>query len=327
MENLTEFGGKPIRDWKAESGIEDPERFHYRIRIEWDDDRTWLDLFAALLEDPKAAQLTGLIVGSWDEEPGTPPTDVIEAVVAARERLPGLRTLFLGDLCREENEISWIVQDDVAPLFSAYPDLEHFGVRGGNGLHFGSLQHATLRTLVVETGGLPVEPLQEVLAAQLPALQHLELWLGTDEYGWNGTMEDLSSLFAGELFPNLSYLGLRDSQIADEIAVAIAEAPILQRIRILDLSLGTLSDVGAAALLRSPSVRQLEKLDLHHHYMSPQMVAYFTGVRSENIEMELPLPDLDQPTPLGTIIEVDVSEAEREEEFHGERYRYVAVGE
>jgi hypothetical protein len=82
----------------------------------------------------------------------------------------------------------------------------------------------------------------------------------------------------------------------------VATAPVLDHVRVLDLSLGTLGDVGAAALLASPAVARLQKLDIHHHYCSDEMVARLQG--------------------LG--IEVDASEQEREED---EDDRYVAVGE
>ena len=38
------------------------------------------------------------------------------------------------------------------------------------------------------------------------------------------------------------------------------------------LSLGTLGDAGAQALLDAPALRRLGKLDIHHHYVSPQLV-------------------------------------------------------
>ena len=229
----------------------------------------------------------------------------MEALVAAREQLPNLKAIFLGDIISEENEISWINQSDVSPLFDAYPLLERFAVRGGTGLVFGSLRHAHLKSLVIQSGGLDAGVVRAVSAAHLPELEHLELWLGVEAYGGNVTVDDLAPLLSGALFPKLSYLGLRDSEIADAIAAAVARAPVLERIRVLDLSLGTLTDEGAAALLASPAVARLEKLDLHHHFCSEAMMEKLRG--------------------LG--IEVDVSQRQEEEEYDGERWRYVAVSE
>ena len=309
-EHATEFAGKPVQDWEEEDGVLLPAQFHYRLSVDFDDKRRWAGRLAAFLDDPKAPAVTGLIVGNWgDVATGDDPaTVVVEALAAARERLPSLTALFLGDITVEESEISWILQTDLSSLFRAYPRLEHLRVRGGTNLRFGALWHNRLKSLIVETGGLPAIALQEILSARLPGLEHLELWLGDGNYGWDGSLEDLRPLFEGISFPSLRHLGLRNSEIADEIAVAIANAPILQRLRTLDLSLGTLSDEGATALLNSPFVPRLEKLDVHHHYMSEEMVSRLTNIRSERT---------------GENLLVDASERQDEEKYG----RYVAVGE
>ena len=308
-EHATHFAGKPVVDWDAAAGLTDPEGTIYRVGLSYDEadaGQRWTDRLAQLLADPGAARLGGLVVGYWDilnQEPTSAP--VVEALVAARDRLPALRALFIGDIVREEHEISWIVQSDLSPLFNAYPRLEHLCVRGGEGLTLGALAHDHLRELTVQTGGLDGQVVREVAAARLPALEHLELWLGTEDYGGTATVEDLAPILAGTAFPRLRTLGLRDSAIADEIAAALAGAPLLERIRVLDLSLGTLTDAGAGALLASPALARLERLDIHHHYCSDATVARLEA--------------------LG--IAVDTSDPQEADESGGEVYRYVAVSE
>ena len=85
-------------------------------------------------------------------------------------------------------------------------------------------------------------------------------------------MEDLQPLLTGKCFPKLEYLGLRNSDIADDIAPVVVNAPILKQLKVLDLSNGTLSDVGAAALLNLPADLSLKELNLNHHYMTEDMV-------------------------------------------------------
>src|SRR5262249_19321549 len=148
---------------------------------------------------------------------------IIEALVAASQRFTHLRTLFLGDITSEESEISWISHSDVSPLFNAYPKLKYFGVRGVGGLRLGHIQHDHLRKLVIESGGLPRGIVEEILNSNLPALEHLELWLGTSDYGGDTTVEDFAPLFNGSLFPQLRYLGLRDSEIVNDLAQSIAQ--------------------------------------------------------------------------------------------------------
>lgn len=232
------------------------------------------DPLEVMLEDPKAGQLQGLVYGYWmqDFDSSVSSAEVVAQLAGAAARLPQLRALFLGDMTYEECEISWITQSDVRPLLAAWPGLEHFGVRGSNELTIGPIKHPQLRSLVIECGGLPVQVLREVLESELPALEHLELYLGEDNYGGDVKVADLLPLLSGQLFPNLRYLGLRDSEIADELAEALATAPILKRIEVLDLSLGNLSDKGAEALLAAPVLANLQSLDIHHHYVSERIV-------------------------------------------------------
>ncbi len=276
----------------------------YRLASEWESEQPLAEQFDDFLQDPASAETPAIIFGLFGEHDSSS-EPLVAALVAARQRLPKLKGIFLGDIISEENEISWIQQSDVSPLFQAYPALEHFRVRGGSSLTLGRVRHDKLKSLVIETGGLGVDILADVLASTLPALEHLELWLGDENYGWDGAVADLQPLLEGELFPALKHLGLRDSEIADEIAEAIATAPILSRLETLDLSLGTLGDKGAAALLTSPAIKALRKLDLHHHYMSAAMMARISS--------------------LG--IQVDFSGQEKPDIYKGEENRYVAVSE
>jgi len=308
-EHLTSFAGQPVQDWQPDAGPIDPSIF-YRLSLSYDEAQggeQWSDCLAALLDHPAAAALEGIVVGAWGEmfDEAEEAARVVESLVAARDRLPRLRAIFLGDITFEECEISWIQNTDVSPLFDAYPALEHFGVRGANGLRLGALRHEHLRSLIIQCGGLDAAITREVAVAELPALEHLELWLGEANYGRTTAVDDLAPILAGGSFPRLAYLGLRNNEIADAVAAAVAAAPILDRIRILDLSLGTLGDDGAAALLASPALARLEKLDIHHHFCSDTMVARLQR--------------------LG--VEVDASETQEERTYNNEHWRYVAVGE
>jgi hypothetical protein len=309
-EHAQNFANKSIVDWSPEAPLTKPSEVVFRIAVDYsegDSGVRWIDKFAEFLRDPLVGQVNGIVVGAWGEMLGDDETsaEIVEALVAAREKLTALTAIFMGDITYEECEISWINQTDISPLIEAYPALEHFRVRGGTGLSLGRLHHARLKSLVVETGGLNVEIVRQVMGAKLPELEHLELWLGTEEYGASASVQDLAPLFAGTLFPRLRYLGLRDSHIANEIAVELVKTPILERIRVLDLSLGTLSDTGAAALLDCPAVARLEKLDIHHHFCSSEMVRKLHA--------------------LG--ITLDASEAHDLGRYGDEDSRYVAVGE
>jgi len=81
----------------------------------------------------------------------------------------------------------------------------------------------------------------------------------------------------------------------------VAASPLMARIETLDLSLGTLGDEGAEALLTSPAVKKLKRLDLRHHYMSDAVIKRFATLGPN----------------------VDLSEAQGEDDED----RYVSVGE
>jgi hypothetical protein len=309
-EHATEFAGKPVREWKPGARLADPAFYAHRISVSYDESekgKGWEEKFNALLAEPGAGEVEALVVGLWDDtSAGSLDSGAtVAALAAAADRLPSLRALFLGDIIGEEFEISWIEQTDVSPLFAAYPNLEHFRVRGGNGLRFGTLRHEHLKSLIVESGGLDASVVRDVTSSHLPSLEHLELWLGDEGYGANAEIVDLAPLFTGRLFPRLSYLGLRDSELSDAIAVAVAHSPVIERLRVLDLSLGTLSDNGAAAFLSNPAAARLELLDIHHHYCSDEMIDKLreAGVR------------------------VDSGDPQESDKDGDESYRYVAVSE
>jgi uncharacterized protein (TIGR02996 family) len=224
------------------------------------------------LADPLLCLVQALVVGYCFDRDGDGSARAVELLVNARERLPNLKALFFGDLVYEDREISWINLSDLTGLLTAFPQLEHFRSRGGNYLSLSTFEHRTLKSLTFEASNLPRGVVQAIGTSDLPALEHLELWLGTSEYGADTTPDDLSWILAGS-HPSLRYLGLRNSEISDDVAVAVADSEILGKLRVLDLSLGTLGDRGAQALLAAPATAKLEKLDIHHHYVSPDVVA------------------------------------------------------
>ena len=289
-ENLQEFKGQTVVDWDEGDSV-DFATTAVRLRVQYDEADEGITIggkLADLLEASGSDQLQSLVIGTWEpQDTSADTTELVESLVAARSKLPRLRNLFLGDIIAEECEISWIRQTDLSALLAAYENLEHLTVRGGENLSFGNLRHAHLKELIVQTGGLPPSVIHEIAAADLPALEHLELWLGDPNYGGDATVEDLAPLFKKGLFPKLRYLGLKDSVIEDEIAGVIALAPVLEQLQVLDLSMGALSDEGAKALVASPLVRKLKKLDLHYHYISDAMMK---KLKSLGIEVDLEDP-------------------------------------
>ncbi|OQP41133.1 molybdenum metabolism regulator [Niastella yeongjuensis] len=252
----------------------DPEKYVYRLQVHYDDEGVTIsDLLEALVRDPQAGKITELIIGQFDNEVSESSFEVIDKLVSLKHDLKNLKALFIGEMTYEECEISWINQTDITPILKAYPELEHLQIRGGDGLSFSDLQHDNLHTLIIETGGMPPNVIQEVNAARLPNLQKLELWLGSGNYGFASKVEDFAPILSGKQFPKLTHLGLMDSEIQDDIAIAAAQAPVVNQLQVLDLSKGVLTDKGGEALRDSAVIRNLQHLNLRYHFMSEDMMA------------------------------------------------------
>lgn len=308
--HIKTFAGLPVVEFEpdspdgASSRVDDPAAVAWRISVDVEDPPADLEeLLRRLISVVGAASISALVIGEWGESYET----AAPLAVLAREcsALPRLRALFIGELTYTDCEISWIQQGDVTDLLMACPKLEVLRVRGGTGLELRPVRHRRLRELAFETGGLPAGVVRAVGECDLPALEHLELWLGISDYGGDATTADLAGVLTGALLPALRILGLRDADIADEVAAAIATAPVVTRLTDLDLSLGTLSDVGAAALLSGQKLTHLSRLNLSHHYVSDELAG--------RLRAELPG------------VEIDLSGVQ--EVTSGYRERYVAVGE
>lgn len=209
-------------------------------------------------------------------------------LLAEATRLTGLEALFLGDLEDEQAMISTIYLEDLAPILTAFPGLKELAVRGGEGLAFPVSGHEGLRVLRVESGGLPPEAAEQIAAAQLPSLERLELWLGDENYGGGVTVEQLAPLLTGEGKPALRHLGLQNSFIQDELAAAIASAPVVPQLTSLSLSMGTLSDDGVEALLQGQPLTHLRDLDLSFHFIGHEMMLrIWTALEPAGVRVDL----------------------------------------
>jgi len=274
------------------------------------------ELWRSFTDRVPSTEVQALVIGPWWDDEYTGLRPALELIVADAERFPSLRALFLADVAAEECEISWLQLTDVTPALEAFPLLTEFGVRGGDPVGLGeeplSLQpvrHEALRVLRFESGGLPGQVVRSVGACELPRLEHLELWLGVTEYGGDATVADLAPLLAGGRLPALRHLGLQDSELQDEIAAALASAPVVAQLQSLSLSMGTLTDTGAQALLDGQPLTHLKHLDLHHHYLSKDVA---DRVR----------------TAFGSAgTEVDLSQQQTVHRYRDEEWRYVAVSE
>ena len=250
----------------------------YRLTQDYDSSESQRELLDSLLSQIDPSTLEALVIGAWSEAQEQSPAGYLDALIEYRDRLPALTALFVGDMTYEDCEISWIIQTSYNPLLAAYPKLQALRIRGSSDLELQAFQHDALEELAIECGGLPSSIVEAIAGSTLPALTHLELWLGSDDYGFDGDLGTYQQLLAKIGPERLRYLGLRDSQISDELAVWLAQQPWLGGLRTLDLSLGTIGDIGAQALAESPHLGGLERIDLSHHYISPEWQARLSAL-------------------------------------------------
>ena len=271
-----QYHGKPVVEFRMGDTIADRASVSttaYRLAQDYDAEESQRDLLDAFLAQVDTHALDTLIVGAWSEAHDESPKGYLDGLIERRAELPALRHLFVGDMTYEDCEISWIIQADYNALLAAFPQLQSLRVRGSTSLSLAPFAHDALRELAIECGGLPGEIVKTIAASRMPALQRLELWLGDDNYGFDGDVELYAGLLDAIDASRLQYLGLRNAQISDALALHLAGQPWLGKLDTLDLSMGTIGDEGARALCDSPHLAGLGTLDLSHHYIGEALQA------------------------------------------------------
>lgn len=232
--------------------------------------------------------------------------ELSEMLIQASPFLPNLKALFINELTVDECEISWIINDDCTPILIQFPQLNHFQIRG-SGTRFVDLKLHCMETLIVESGGLGHEAIEDLRFADLPNLQHLEIWTGQEDFGGSCESRHIIDLLTHQRHEQLRHLGIRNCEFADEVIEWLVRSPLIEQLESVDFSLGCVSDRGAQSLLDCAAVRNLKSLDLHYHYISEP---WMQQLRS--------LP-----------IDVNTDEPQEPDDIDddGEPLRYSAVGE
>ncbi|MFO7567892.1 MAG: hypothetical protein R6X02_34950 [Enhygromyxa sp.] len=223
----------------------------------------------AIVQSPAAAGLRELTLGLLNFAGGgleDVALDIISGGV-----LGALERLFIGDFGPEQQEISWVEIGDVSPLYPFTPALQSLRLRGA-AIELGWLEHPTLAQLEIETGGLPRDSVVSVATAVLPSLAYLELWFGRVDYGGTTDIAALRPIFSSATLPKLRHLGLQNSEMQDQIAVELAGSPLLAQVESLDLSMGTMREPGAQAILDNAGFfEHLLALNLEDNYIPAEL--------------------------------------------------------
>ncbi len=250
-----------------------------------------------ILADPEFPQVTQLIIGSWGSACEDDCQEILDGIRANKDKFAHVESLFVGDMDYEECEVSWILQGNYSDFWEVMPQLKELTIKGSMDLVLGDIVHQNLEALTIICGGLPVSVIQSIKKAKLPSLKKLVLYIGIENYGFDGNKDTIKALLEESDFPKLEYLGIEDSEIQDELVQVVLESKYMKQLHTLDLANGTLTDKGGELLLgKLPSYPNIKVLDVHYHYMSEEM--------EEKLKA---LP-----------IEVDTSESNEPEEYRGE---------
>lgn len=245
-------------------------------------------MIETILEDPNFPNLTELIIGDWGEAWEEDCQPIIDGLVKNAERFSHIERLFMGDMNYECCEVSWIMQGNYSELWAAMPQLKALTIKGSSDLELGKICHENLEELTIICGGLPEAVLMSIQEAHLPNLKKLLLYVGVEDYGFDGDAERIRTFLEKSDFPKLTYLGLTDSEIQDEIVEVVFGSKYISRIHTLDLSMGSLTDKGGALLLEKiPSYTNIQALDLHYHYMSDEMTKKLEALNSQHLAVDV----------------------------------------
>lgn len=266
----------------------------YEINYDqYEDGANSLDVLKAILEDPERLEITEVIIGYWGE-----PWDddgcqkLIDGLIEHAQEFSHVEKLFIGDMGYEECEVSWIIQGNYSGLWAALPNLKELTIKGSSELTLGSVEHENLEALTIICGGLPGNVISEIQKAKLPNLKKLLLYIGIEDYGFDGDADTIRTLLKEADFPGLEYLGIADSEIQDELAQVVLESKFIGQIHTLDLSCGTLSDKGGELLLEKLlQYPNIKKVDLHYHYLSYEMMN-----KLEQLPVEFDLSEQEIPS-------------------------------
>jgi uncharacterized protein (TIGR02996 family) len=264
------------------------------------------EFFNTLLSLPSMRLLQELAVGLWRDHDGRCDYGDVFAALAAAD-LPALGRLFVGDFrYPEEIEISWTELGDVTPIYGgALPRLRELVLQGGK-MALGTIDHPELRAFEVRTGGFSKQNVESIAGARWPRLERLELWFGHHWYGCDVQVEDIEPILAGEGIPGVRHLGLRNAEFTDALCGRLGGAKVLDQLESLDLSMGIMTDEGAAALAGARDrLRHLRRLDVSDNYLTPKGERLVKGLCREVVTGGQKQPDV----------------------WDGEEHRYVSVGE
>ena len=244
-----------------EENIDVSKQTYYYDYEEYDNGKGPETMIEEILAHEAFPKLDELVIGNWGAwDSSCQP--IIDGIIENKEKFSHIQKVFIGNMDCEACEVSWILQGNYSKLWAAMPQLKELTIKGSDELVLGEICHEELEALTI----------QSIQNAKLPKLKKLLLFIGVEEYGFDGDENTIKELLTQAQFPELTYLGITNSEIQDELTEVVLGSKFMEQITTLDLSNGTLTDKGGALLLEKiPQYPNIRKLDIHYNYLSVNM--------------------------------------------------------
>jgi uncharacterized protein (TIGR02996 family) len=240
------------------------------LQIDRDDDIELDELTRQFLASPPARFIESLRFGLASFESDNDWAKTLRAVCES-PRVAQIRALRFDAYSSEDCEISWTPYGDFSFAWPLLPALEHLHVRSGAGGTLGTIALPRLKTFIRESGGLARAEIEAIARATWPALEHLEIWFGSPDYGAEGTVADLHAILAGTGLPKLRHLGIVNCEFVPDAIPLLARSRVLPQLTSLDLSKGTMGERAADALVEhAAAFRHLAAIDVRDNFFSPE---------------------------------------------------------
>ncbi len=286
-----------FEDWRVNHhvSIDDPIGRAYRVYSEYELLRLFSDSRAKYIEAIKCE------INYKPKSCQTAFNKITNRLVNASGLLTNLKALLIGDInnitnmrYRNSSMIVWSIH----PLLKAYPNLELLHIRGrmleedilkhqvnivqvrkpqnNSPIPVKLLRHERLKTLIVDADGISDDNLRKVCKLDLPSLEYFELWLNRSDLS-NINIDSLAPVLSGESFPNLAYFAIRKCGNMSEIAQAIVNSPIMENLKILELTDGNISN--GDVLLKSPAVNRLHTLNVSGNRLHKNTIEQLSNLK------------------------------------------------
>lgn len=265
------FADRKVINFEPNLEIVNPKENAYAIRVfPGTGDISYKDKLLSLITKPNVNQLEALVFGTIPYGKWIQPFDFL---MSAYHALPNLEAIFLGDFNQEDmrRRVARFCEGNISLILSKYSQLQLLQIRGGSDCTFSECRHEKIKALRIDSCSIN-KHLAGINKLDLPALEYLELWIDAPINQKHLVMRDLKMIFHKNKFLKLKYLGIKNCNFADDVAMSIARSPLMERLIELDLSLGNLSSKGLLALLSSNFINKLDILNVSASSISPEFI-------------------------------------------------------